>query len=471
MDKWLTNNNVSKIIALVVSIILWAMVQLDTGKTISTTTAPNNTKIIDNIKVQVTGFDESKYVLYSIDPEIVRIEVKGKRSNITSVFSPNSYKVKLDLTNVGPGTSILPLYPEVPSDVETVSIEPATVSVTIEEKITKSFNVNIVTKGQAAAGVELGIPVIRSGEKVQVTLPRSEMDQVDKIQGIIDVTDIDDKIQGKTVKLIAYDKKGHEMTNAEISPSSVEVDVSVTKLFKNVPIEVKQTGQLPEGYALTKIETSIEGVALYGSKSALDQISAYPVTIDLSQFKGPSEMVYKVNLTTPPGLEKIEPKFVEVTVTTSSYLQRQFENVPITIVNKPEKYTAKVITPASSKVTLTVEGSVELVNALKLDDIVLEADVKGLKTGVHKIALSPVLPSYIKLANENELLEVEIEITESSGTSSPPGTSSEGEGTTIPPNPNTPSVTPPPNEGGSEEDKVVGGDVEEPPPVEQGNGS
>lgn len=79
MDKWLTHNNFAKVLALVFSIMLWAMVHLDSGTPVDSTTLAQS-RYIDNVKIEVTGFDEDKYVLYDLDPSTVRMEVKGNGS-------------------------------------------------------------------------------------------------------------------------------------------------------------------------------------------------------------------------------------------------------------------------------------------------------------------------------------------------------------------------------------------------------
>ena len=71
------------------------------------------------------------------------------------------------------------------------------------------------------------------------------------------------------------------MRNAEISPESVDVDIPFNKTYKNIPLEVRQSGQLPEGYVLAGVDTDVKGVVVYGPKEAMDKITAYPITVNL----------------------------------------------------------------------------------------------------------------------------------------------------------------------------------------------
>ncbi|WP_410772127.1 YbbR-like domain-containing protein [Fontibacillus sp. BL9] len=408
MDKWLNQNNFAKVIALVFSIILWAMVHIDSGAPVAPTTVVNS-KTIDT-KIQVTGFDSDKYVLYDLEPDTVRLEVKGKRTDLTTNFS--DYKVKLDLKNIGPGTITLPLTHELPPGVQLISMDPSIIKVTIEAKETKQIPVTIVTKGNPADGMQLGSPIVIGESTVDVTLPQSEIEELQKVQGTVDVTGLNETAKGKTVKLTAYDKHGQEMTNAEISPDSVEVDVPINKLYKNVPLEVRKSGKLPNGYVLSSISTNVEGVAIYGSKDSLEGISSYPVTVDLSQFNGTNETRYTVGLTPPEGFEKIEPSSVQVTVKIEPAGQKLIDNVPITLINVNEALTEKFIHPEDAKISLSVFGAKEVLDKLKAEDITVTADLSGLEQGAHTVPVVVKLPEYVELSEAGQSLEVQIELTE-----------------------------------------------------------
>ncbi|SDF00070.1 YbbR domain-containing protein [Fontibacillus panacisegetis] len=410
MDKWLTHNNFAKLIALIFSVILWAMVHIDSGTPVASTTTIEKTKVIDNVQIQVTGFDSDKYVLYELEPDKVRLEVKGKRTNITTNFS--DYKVKLDLSNVGPGTITLPLTYEGPSGVQLISMEPSIIKVTIEAKATKEVPVTIMTTGTPKNGLELGTPVIAGKSAVQVTLPESELDDLQKVQGTMDVNGLSDSVKGKAVKLTAYDKQGNKMENAEISPNTVDVDIPLNKMYKNVPIEIRHTGQLPEGYVLTVLSTEVEGVAVYGSKEALEGINSYPITIDLSRFNGATETKFSVDLTPPEGFEKIEPSSVQVSAQIVHGGKKLIDGIPVTFTEQGQDFTAEFIQPADGTVSLTVLGADDIIGKIKPEDIKVTASLAQLAAGKHTIPVTVTLPDNVKLAEPDQSKEIVVELTE-----------------------------------------------------------
>ncbi|MGG4550711.1 CdaR family protein [Paenibacillus humicus] len=443
MDKWLSHNNVAKVIALIVSIILWAMVHLDSGTPVAPTPVVN-TKVIPNVKIQIVGFDSDNYVLSGLETDKVRLEVRGKRTDITTNFS--DYKVKLDLSDVGPGTSSQPLIHELPPGVSLVSMSPSIVKVSIEAKQTKDIAVNIVTKGQPAQGMQLGSPIVAGSGVVQVTLPESELAELARVQGIIDISGITEPVKGKTVKLIAYDKHGQEMRNAVIVPSSVEVDIPITKLYKSVPLEVREVGQLPDGLVVASVESDVKGVAIYGSKEVLEGITSYSVAVDLSQFKGTNQTRYTVDLTPPEGSEKIEPSSVTVTVKVEPPDQRQISGIPITLKQDNSNLAANIVDPAEKKMSLTVVGAKEVIDKLKPEDIKITADLSGLGPGMHMVPVVVALPLHLGLAESDQSRQISVELVEKA---EPTVTEPEEEQDSNSANDSDAANLPPENAGGS----------------------
>lgn len=426
MDKWLTHNNFAKVIALVVSIILWAMVHLDSGTPVAPTTMVES-RMIDNVKIQVTGFDEDQYVLYDIEPDKVNLEVKGKRTDLTSYVA--DYKVKVDLKNVGPGTISLPLTYELPPGVQLISMEPSIVKVTVEAKETKEIPVTITTTGEVDKGVQLGDPVVLGNGVVKVTLPSSEIDDLATVRGTVDVGGLKEPLKGKSVKLTAYDKQGFELNNAKIVPGSVEVDVPISKLYKSVPLEINQVGKLPEGSVLAGIETDVKGVAVYGPKDTLEGINSYPIIVDLSKLDGSPETKYTVDLTPPEGFEKIEPSSVQVTVKVENAGQKKIDGIKVMLKNENPDYNVRFVQPANRMLSITVLGAEEVIGSLDAEDVKVTIDLAGLKEGPHKIPAKITLPPYVTLVEKDKDTQIEIELTEqkteetSTNADEPPGSS------------------------------------------------
>ncbi|MFD1775412.1 CdaR family protein [Paenibacillus rhizophilus] len=394
MDKWMNNNNFNKVLALALSIILWAMVHIDTAST-PQSTSRLETKIIENVPIQVTGLDNDKYVL-SRDADSVRMEVMGKSTDLTYVFS-DAYKVTLDLSKAEPGTSEIALKYSVPRGVQLISITPEKVHVRIEQRNSKSFPVTVAAKGAPAGGYQLGTPVVEPST-AKVTLAASELDKVAKVQGTIELDGEKETVTEKKMKLYAYDSNGNEIKDAVIEPATVSVDLPVTLPFKSVPLSIGFTGRLPDSLVLSKVTPEVDSVIIYGQESALASVTSYDATIDLSSISAAGTSTLKLNLDPPEGIGDIEPKSVNVTVTASEASERTIPNVPVTLEGIGSGMTASVTSPAGSTVSLTLSGASPLLKQLDKGNIKAVADLSGLGAGNHVVPLQISLPRFIGLS-------------------------------------------------------------------------
>ncbi|NGM85652.1 hypothetical protein G5B47_24950 [Paenibacillus sp. 7124] len=444
MDKWMNNNNFNKVLALALSIILWAMVHTDTTST-PQTTSRLETKIIENVPIQVTGLDKDKYIL-SRDVDSVRMEVMGKSTDLTYVFS-DAYKVTLDLSQAKPGTSEIALKYSVPRGVQLISITPDKVHVRIEQRNTKSFPVTVATKGAPAEGYQVGSPVIEPST-AKVTLAASELDKVAKVQGIIELDGEKATVTEKRMKLYAYDKSGNELKDAVIEPEAVSVDLPITLPFKSVPLSIGYSGRLPDSLVLSKVTSDVDSVILYGQEPALASVTSYEATIDLSSISSAGTSTLKLNLEPPEGTESIEPKSVNVTVTASEAGERTFSGIPVTLEGIGSGMTASVTSPSGSSVSLTLYGASSLLNQLDKGNIKAVADLSGLDAGNHVVPLQISLPRFVELSG-GQRPSVTVQLHNPASSASPSASPVNGS-----------AATPEP----SSEPASGSGTVEEPPP-------
>ncbi|WP_052676014.1 CdaR family protein [Paenibacillus sp. IHBB 10380] len=400
MDRWLKNNNVVKILAIALSILLWAIVHLDNSTPTPTTTI--DSKVIENIKVQAFDLDDSKYVLSAMDKDNVRMEVRGRRSDITSLFNED-YRVRLDLSDVKEGTNTLPLSYDLPFGVELVSMQPKVVTVIIERRETASYPVNIVTKGRLADGYKAEAAVI-DPSTVKVTLPSTSLADVVKIEGTVEFDGHTETFTQKKVKLTAYNNKGQEMKDAIIEPSSVSVEIPVIAPSINVPISIQYTGSLPEGLVLSEVTPNISQVKLYGPQDKLVGMNSYnDVMVDLSLVKQSGKSALSIDLKPPAGLVRIEPSTIQVEVDAVSVGERTVDGIPITIEGMDSGIEATIISPADKSVTMKLTGAASLLNSLNKEDIKIVAHVQGLKSGSHEVKLEVTLPRFITAADKQPL--------------------------------------------------------------------
>lgn len=415
MDKWLNNANVSKVIALVLAIILWAIVHLDDNAAPPQVASLTEVKVIDNVKIQAVGLDTSRFILHKMTPEVVRIQVKGKNSAFASAM-PEDYRVKMDVTGLDEGTHTVNLTAELPNGLQLVSMSPTSVQVELEEMQTKEMDVNITTTGSPAKGYTAGQPIISPTNRVHVTLPASQMKDVQSVSATINIDGVESSVKQKRLKLTVYDKSGHEMKDAILTPPVVEVEIPITKPFKSVPLQINFVGKLPDGLAISSFKQSTNQVAIYGPQNVLDGIDFYDsIQIDLSTLTETTTL--SLPLPIHGKVEKIEPSSVNFEITIVPAVQRKLDKVPITLNGLNDQLKATIQEPANKVMSVTLEGAPDLVNSLTTKDVQLIANLSDLPPGVHQVALQVNSPNFIRHVDAGQLyVKVLIEDKKSSPT-------------------------------------------------------
>ncbi|HZG77619.1 MAG TPA: CdaR family protein, partial [Paenibacillus sp.] len=231
MDNWLRNNNIIRIVAVVVGLLLWVIVRLDVQNASGPTQPTTVSQTYTNQSVQVVGLDEERYTLLSYEPTKVSITVIGTAAALRRV-EIEDYKVILDLTDVQAGEHLVSLTHEgFPSNVQVV-LDPPNVSVSLDEKERKEVPVTINIIGSPADGFTAGEPIAQPN-RVNVTVSSSLADQVASVVGLIDIDGATESVK-QQVKLVALDQEGTELDVA-VTPAVVDVEMPVTSPFKTVP--------------------------------------------------------------------------------------------------------------------------------------------------------------------------------------------------------------------------------------------
>lgn len=406
MDKWLRNTNVVRVVALVISILLWIVVHMDVKTSPGTSPLSDREETINNVTIS-KKYDETLYYISSMTPSTVQVIVRGKDSVVKKTTSSNNYSINLDLTNVGKGEHDLPLIPVgFPSSLE-VQIVPRTVHVKIEEMQKKEVPVTINVKGTPAAGLKAGQPIIKQN-KVFVTAPTSKLDEVEGVRGEVLV----DKAQSavtKQVKLVAYDKNGKEIA-VDINPQVVDVEIPITSPFLTIPLQIKYVGEPAKGYAIASVTQSPDKVTIFGAQDVVDKIEFYEgPQLNLQDAKETKE--YALDIPLRNKVTQVDPAKVTVRVEIVPSVTKSLDNIPITIIGQNDSFNTKVLLPDTGKINLSVEGAPAIIDQLKVQDIQAIVDVSNLPPGKYDQTVHLNLPSFVKKGSPQDI-KANVEISE-----------------------------------------------------------
>lgn len=415
MDKWLNHPTSLKIISLIIGLVLWAVVHFD-SESPNTVASLTETQDIAAVKIKVTGLDERKYTLRLLEPSTVKLRVTGSKSDLLSA-SPDDYKVTVDVSGIAEGSSTLPVKVDLPRGIDYVRVEPQTVTVVLEQMLTKEYEVSIKTEGLPGKGYKLGTPIVKPNNRVHVTLPEDGMDEVSFVGARISVEGEEETVTQKKVKLVVLDKDGKEMTDAIVNPSVVEVEIPITKPFKKLPLQFGFTGTLPAGLAIASFEPNVEQVTVYGPQDVLDKYDFYDgLNIDLSKLTQSGTI--ELDIKPEEGIATVDPGTVTVSYHIVKAESRLLSQLPVTNIGLSDGLKAAITAPANGTIDLPIEGAANILAGVSPKDVQLIADLNGLGPGTHVVQVDIHLPRFIRYASAVPL-RVTVEITDATAAATP----------------------------------------------------
>ena len=139
MDKMMDSPWFLRFTALFLAIILFFSVKVEEEKSAGKT-AGESMDVIRDVPVEIY-YDNENLVVTGV-PETVDVTIEGPKNFVQTTKLLKDFNLSVDLTNLTMGEHTVRIQPENISEKLQVRIEPATVQVVIEEKITQTFRVD-----------------------------------------------------------------------------------------------------------------------------------------------------------------------------------------------------------------------------------------------------------------------------------------------------------------------------------------
>jgi YbbR domain-containing protein len=190
-------------------------------------------------------------ILTSPSVDKLEIRVSGKREQIETIKAMDlKYSVDLyadlasdpagEKVHIDPRTYYVPVLKKrifIPNGVKILSIRPSYIKVSLEKKVVKSFSVSVPYTGTQATGY-VALSAIIEPSTITLTGPQSAIKSIENLKTKpVDLT----KAKESFKKKMPVDLKG---LNIESEPAIVTVFIpiekkQITKIFENIPIELK----------------------------------------------------------------------------------------------------------------------------------------------------------------------------------------------------------------------------------------
>lgn len=394
MDKWMNSPWFIRIFSLLLALMIYVSVNIETqsNSTSRNTVGQSDVETVTDVPV-VAYYDQENLVVSGV-PQSVNVMLEGPKSIVTPTKLQRDFEVYVDLSKLSIGKHTVPLKYRNISEKLRVTIDPATITVTIDERVSKDFPVEVdfINKSQIADGYSPEQPIVKPNV-VKVTGAKTLIDKVALVKARVDLKGVEETIERES-KVTVYDKEGNVLP-LDVEPSIVDITVPIKSPSKTVPLKIERKGTLREGLSIVKMEVIPSEVTIFGPKAKIDEIEFISgIEVDLSDIT--SDTTLQVDVPVPKGAKMVDPAKVIILIEIEQEKERTFDQVPIEIIGLNDAYKAEFIDPADRNVTLTALGAQSVLDAIQLKDIEVYLNVSELGIGEHDVPIEVNGPQNVR---------------------------------------------------------------------------
>ena len=393
--KVITNNFGLKLLAGLFAIILWlVVVNIDDPKISQRFSA---SVVIENAEYLT---DQGKYFEVVNDTSTIVFTVTAKRSYIEKL-SNTDFKAVANMENAAidsaSGTGKVPI--EVTalrySSLVTISKATQNLEIALDNLAQNQFIVSVDTTGTLPDDCALG-EVTVSPNLLKVSGPESVVSRIDHVTASVDVTNVTTDVVASVIPVL-YDSDGNTIDKSELTLNMSTVTVTVRILdIKDVSLIFNVTGTPADGYAYMDMEYEPKTIAIKGTASALNNVTAINIpenALDISGARDDITQVIDVSAYLPSGVTVADQSQAKVQVTVHiAQLSTKVVNIfpsSVRVLNLADGYKLSF---DNSVIRVKVSGIAEDIAALNTSDIVASIDAGQLTPGTHKIEVALDLP-------------------------------------------------------------------------------
>ncbi len=377
-----------KIIALLLALTLYLSTNIDNTANQAETTAfpPLSNRDTETITdVSVSAYYDRENLVVSGIPQTVVVTMEGPTSIVKPAAVQREIEVFVNLTDLQIGTHEVQILYQNVSDKLDVIIEPAVANITIHEKVTRDFPVEVdfINRNKIEEGYQPEQPIVKPNV-VKVTGAKELIDRIALVKARVDLDGINESLEAESTVTV-YDRDGNVL-NVEVEPPVVDVSVPITSPYKNVPFRVSRKGTLEDDLSITNIEPLTKEITIYGPKNVIDKIEFLDnISIDLSEITETTEIEVKVPV--PEGVRRVVPETVSIRVEVEREEEKTFPNLSIRSVGLSDNLELNFLDPETGRLDLTVLGSPTVLADLRSNDMELYINVTDLGVGEHEVSL------------------------------------------------------------------------------------
>ncbi|GMA07484.1 hypothetical protein GCM10025886_06350 [Tetragenococcus halophilus subsp. flandriensis] len=233
-------------------------------------------------------YDSDEYYIqgYEKTADVTLSGANRVQLNAEANEETRNFEVVADLTDLEEGTHDVPLEIENLSNSVDASADPDTLTVTIEKRETKNFQIDTQDlEDKLQDGFELDNMSV-SPQEVEVTSGEETMKDISKVVVSSELETINENISD-SFSLQAVDENG-ESLSASLNPQTVDLQMEVSAPDKEVSLEPSQTGEAAEGVTDYDFQLSENSATITGAQNLLDEVDSLEVPIDVTDITEPT---------------------------------------------------------------------------------------------------------------------------------------------------------------------------------------
>lgn len=230
--------------------------------TLSGNEAYNQT--VTGVPIKIS-YDSKRYYIHGYENAVTvklssanRVQLNAEANEDTRMF-----RVTADITKLGEGTHEVPLKIQNLSSAVTAKIEPSTITVTVEKKVIKDFDVEtLIPSTFTPSGYELDDTSV-SPKKVSITTGDKTLAEIKRVVADVDASMVTDDGINSEVPIQALNAAG-EVLSIVSDPVQVTVRADSIKPSKSVRLYGIQQGTPAAGvesydFSFSKLEAEVSG--------------------------------------------------------------------------------------------------------------------------------------------------------------------------------------------------------------------
>lgn len=411
MKRKLTNNLGLKILSVLIAFVIWLVILNVDDPTITARITGINVRTVNGDSITSAG------MYYEVESnDVVSIVVKGKKSIIDTLTASDFYAEadlsKYSITNAVPIE--VGLARKYSSEPEIIEGKSQTMMISVENYITRQYEVVIQTKGEPTEGYYISNDeIIASPSRINVSAPESVLKKVAEVKIDVYVNDV-----SKDFRVIAepkaYDSNGNIIKTDKIKFGVNSISVTATPLkVKTIDVVVVTEGSLEEGYILTNQESTVEQIDIAGSRNVLDKINKIVLNVDINGFNQSYENVYNLKEYLSGDVKIIsDDKECKVSLQVEKLVDKriEFSAKDIKFLNLRTDVTADY--DYDAKMSLTIRGLAGDVEGLGIEQFAPHIDMSKLVIGTQKATVNFENVENIEVVHVPELKITLKEVTE-----------------------------------------------------------